>query len=66
MDMNQKQRDEAFLLHITLERHAVISQIAMPRLLFLPDAVATRVTLSKSTLSKDGASYSSLHSAELI
>lgn len=57
--------EKAFLPHITLARHADIPKTQLPQLLFPQEAKATKVTLFKSTLAKDGAIYKPLHTVEL-
>lgn len=54
-----------FVPHVTLARHAKLPQGALPELPFPADAVADRVTLFKSTLSQEGATYKPLYSVEL-
>ena len=56
--------DKAFRPHITLARHAVIPKADLPQLLFPQEAMAERVTLFKSTLSKEGATYNPLYTVE--
>ena len=57
--------EKAFLPHITLARHADIPKTQLPQLLFPQEAVANKVTLFKSTLAKDGATYKPLHTVKL-
>lgn len=57
--------NKAFKPHITLARHANIPKKELGDLTFPQDDEATRITLFKSTLDKDGAIYKPLHSVEL-
>ena len=57
--------DKAFLPHITLARHADIPNTELPQLLFPQEALAHKVTVFKSTLSKEGAIYKPLHTIEM-
>lgn len=57
--------EKAFLPHITLARHADIPKTQLPQLLFPQETVASKVTLFKSTLTKDGAIYKPLHTVKL-
>lgn len=57
--------DKPFKPHITLSRHAKIPYAELPQLLFPQEAVANRVALLKSTLSRDGATYKPLHEVEI-
>lgn len=54
-----------FRPHITLARRARLPKGALPPLAFPADAQADAVTLFKSTLSADGASYKALYRAHL-
>lgn len=54
-----------FKPHITLARRARIPKGALPHLVFPLPAQATSLTLYKSTLSPDGATYKPLCTAEL-
>ena len=54
-----------FKAHITLARRARIPRSALPELPFPLDDVATHVTLFKSTLSHEGATYKPLYTVEL-
>ena len=56
---------KGFLPHITIARHAAIPDIPLPPLVFPQPAAAIALTLFKSTLSKEGASYKPLHSIPL-
>ncbi len=57
--------NKAFKPHITLARHANIPKKELGDLVFPQDDKATRITLYKSTLDKDGATYKPLHTVEL-
>ena len=57
--------EKDFLPHITLARHAEIPSIELPQLLFPHNDLASRLTLFKSTLSKEGAIYKPLHTVGL-
>ena len=57
--------DKPFLPHITLARRVRLPKGALPELAFPLPSDAARVTLFKSTLSRDGAQYKPLYSAEL-
>ena len=54
-----------FRPHITLARRARIPRGALPALAFPLDDSATRVTLFKSELSREGATYKPLYTVEL-
>lgn len=54
-----------FRPHLTLARRARLPKGALPALAFPEPTMANRVTLFKSTLSRDGATYKPLHSAHL-
>lgn len=54
-----------FLPHITLARRAKLPKGALPELAFPLPCSAARVTLFKSTLSRDGAQYKPLYEIEL-
>lgn len=58
--------DKAFRPHITLARRARLPKGALPALAFPTMARAERVTLFKSTLTKDGPIYKPLYSRELL
>lgn len=57
--------DKPFLPHITLARRVRLPKGALPELAFPLPSAAARVTLFKSTLSRDGAQYKPLYSAGL-
>lgn len=57
--------DKPFLPHITLARRAKLPKGALPELAFPLPCSAARVTLFKSTLSRDGAQYKPLYEIEL-
>lgn len=57
--------DKPFLPHITLARRARLPKGALPELVFPLPCNAARVTLFKSTLSRDGARYKPLYEIEL-
>lgn len=57
--------DKPFLPHITLARRAKLPKGALPELAFPLPCNAARVTLFKSTLSRDGAQYKPLYEIEL-
>lgn len=57
--------DKPFLPHITLARRARLPKGALPELVFPLPCNAARVTLFKSTLSRDGAQYKPLYEIEL-
>lgn len=57
--------DKPFLPHITLARRARLPKGALPELAFPLPCNAARVTLFKSTLSRDGAQYKPLYEVEL-
>lgn len=57
--------DKPFLPHITLARRAKLPKGALPELAFPLPCNAARVTLFKSTLSRDGALYKPLYEVEL-
>lgn len=54
-----------FRAHITLARRARLPRTELPALAFPLDDVATNVTLFKSTLSHEGATYKELYTIEL-
>lgn len=54
-----------FKAHVTLARRASLPQADLPPLAFPLDDQARRVTLFKSTLKRDAATYKPLHSIEL-
>lgn len=54
-----------FRAHVTIARRARIPKGALPPLAFPREDVATRVTLFKSELSHEGASYKPLYTFEL-
>ncbi len=56
---------QTFKPHVTLARRTRIPKGALPMLEFPMDDVAVRVTLFKSILSSEGASYKPLFTAEL-
>lgn len=56
---------KAFRPHITLARRARIPRGALPALAFPLDDLATRVTLFKSELSHEGATYKPLYTVDL-
>lgn len=57
--------DKPFLPHITLARRAKLPKGALPELAFPLPCNAARVTLFKSTLSRDGAQYKPLYGVDL-
>ena len=57
--------DKPFLPHITLARRAKLPKGALPELVFPLLCNAARLTLFKSTLSRDGAQYKPLYEIEL-
>ena len=54
-----------FKPHVTLARRARLTNIELPALPFPDDGIATKVTLFKSELSREGAHYKPLYSIEL-
>lgn len=56
---------KAFRPHITLARRAVLPKAPLEGLVFPAADTACRLTLFKSTLSQEGASYKPLYSVEL-
>lgn len=54
-----------FRPHITLARHAKMFDPIPEALPFPADAVATKITLFKSTMNREGATYTPLYSLEL-
>lgn len=56
---------KAFKPHLTLARRARLPKGRLPELPFPQDAEATRVTLFKSTLAPEGATYKPLYTVEL-
>lgn len=58
--------DKPFLPHVTLARRARLPKGPLPELAFPLPSVATRITLFKSTLSRDGAQYKPLYEANLL
>ena len=56
---------KAFRPHITLARRARMPQGELPALVFPEPGQATRVTLFKSELSSEGATYKALYTIEL-
>ena len=66
LDARQVEHDpKPFKAHITLARRARIPRGALPELPFPLDDIATRVTLFKSELSHEGATYKALYTYEL-
>lgn len=57
--------DKPFLPHITLARRARIPKGDLPPLPFPGPALATRVAVFKSTLSREGASYEEMYGIDL-
>lgn len=57
--------DKPFVGHITLARRARVDEASFDSLPFPNPATATTVTLFKSELSSEGATYKALYSAEL-
>ncbi len=57
--------DKPFLPHITLARRAKLPKTPLPELAFPLPCDATRITLFKSTLCRDGAQYKPLYTVEL-
>ena len=57
--------DKPFLPHITLVRRAKLPKVSLPELAFPLPCDATRITLFKSTLCRDGAQYKPLYTVEL-
>ena len=57
--------DKPFLPHITLARLAKLPKAPLPELAFPLLCDATRITLFKSTLCRDGAQYKPLYTVEL-
>lgn len=57
--------DKPFKPHITLARRVRIPKIDLPALAFPQESEASTVTLFKSTLARDGATYKPLHTVEL-
>ena len=56
---------QPFKPHVTLGRRVRLPRAELPPLEFPLDDEATRVTLFKSTLSREGASYKALYTVEL-
>lgn len=56
---------KAFRAHITLARRARLPKGELPALVFPAPATATRVTLFKSELAPEGATYKPLYTVEL-
>ena len=76
MGLAQRVRDEldkrdlaydkkSFLPHITLARRVRVPEGELPQLVFPSPTSAGKVTLFRSTLSSEGASYKELYSVEL-
>lgn len=57
---------KSFLPHVTLARHACITEGSLPNLPFPEPTVATQITLFKSELTRDGAIYDPLYSVPLV
>ena len=57
--------DKPFLPHVTLARRARLPKGPLPELAFPLPSEAARITLFKSTLSRDGAQYKPLYTEEL-
>lgn len=57
--------DKPFLAHITLARRVRIPKESLPPLPFPGPALATRVAVFKSTLSREGASYEEIYGIDL-
>lgn len=57
--------DKPFLPHITLACRAKLPKTPLPELAFPLPCDATRITLFKSTLCRDGAQYKPLYTVEL-
>jgi len=58
--------ETAFKAHITLARRARLPREPLPNLPFPADAEATRVTLFRSFLDAQGATYKPLYTTELV
>lgn len=58
--------DKPFAPHVTLARRARLPQGPLPELAFPLPAEASRVTLFRSILSSDGATYKPLYTVELV
>ncbi len=57
--------EKPFRPHVTLARRVRFQRETLPALPFPAPAMASRVTLFKSTLTKDGALYKPLYTMEL-
>lgn len=57
--------EKTFKAHVTIARRAKLPSGSLPQLAFPHDSHATRVTVFKSTLEKDGAVYKPLYTYDL-